>query len=71
MANQLRNGVSDLKAEWLLIKREVQELRTSNHQLREGQEDIKEDAGKLKNRIEDIWSEIQVLEVSWERRDRR
>ena len=63
VTGRLQNGVGDLKAEWLLIKREVQDLKSENIQLKLGHNDMKDDAIKLKQRIEDIWGEMQKLRV--------
>lgn len=64
VAGRLQNGVGDLKAEWLLIKRDVQELKSQNMQLKFNHDDMQEDAIKLKQRIEDIWGEMQKVMVS-------
>ena len=47
---QLKNGVGDLKAEWMLIKRQVQDIKSENTQLKFGQNGLKEDTLQLKVR---------------------
>ena len=48
LVDQLKNGVGDLKAEWLLIKREVQDIQSEGLQLKFSQNDMKTDTESLK-----------------------
>ena len=45
---QLKNNVGDLKAEWLLIKREVTNIQTDNQELHSDQDYIRQETGKMK-----------------------
>ena len=63
LVNQLKNGVGDLKAEWLLIKREVQDIKSESLQLKFGQNDMKADAEKLKDVMENIKTDTKSLKT--------
>ena len=54
LLSQLKSGVADLKAEWLLIKREVQNILFENSQLKKVQDAVRDDTMKLKEMIEGL-----------------
>ena len=53
--------MGDLKAEWLLLKREVNDVKSENAQLKYGQNDIKDDSIKLKDQIDALQSDTSLL----------
>jgi predicted nucleic acid-binding Zn-ribbon protein len=61
LVGQLRNSVGDLKAEWLLIKREVNGMKSENLQMKFRQNDLKADTVKLKSLIEGIRSQTSLI----------
>ena len=55
----LKNSVGDLKAEWLLVKRELDRIRRDNAQLKVGQDGLRNDTLKLKQTVRSIVSTLQ------------
>ena len=45
---QVKHGLGDLKAEWLLMRRDIQEVRLDAGSLRASQSAIKDDTARLK-----------------------
>ena len=58
---QLKHGLGDLKAEWLLVKRDVQQVRHDAGSLRAGQTAIRDDTARLKVAIDLVKTESQRM----------
>ena len=69
LLHQLKNSVGDLKAEWVLIKRELHEQQSATSTLGFDINDVKSDAVKLKKDIVDVRSDTSVLKGQQERLD--
>jgi len=54
---QLKHGLGDLKAEWLLMRRDIQEVRLDAGSLRASQSAIKDDTARLKAVIDTVKTE--------------
>ncbi|KAK6179936.1 hypothetical protein SNE40_012183 [Patella caerulea] len=62
LAQLLKNTVGNLKAEWLLMKRELQQIRTDNTQLKNIQNVVKNDTTSLRQMIRSVTGEVQAME---------
>lgn len=69
LLRQVKNSVGDLKAEWVLIKRELHNQQSSTSSLSFDLNDVKSDAAKLKKVINDVRSDTSVLKGQQERLD--
>ena len=54
----LKNMVSDLKSEWILIKRDIFDLRSKNMEVKAGQ-------GELNNKTYDLLAAVDQLQDKW------
>ncbi|CAH1796214.1 unnamed protein product [Owenia fusiformis] len=61
LASSLKNALSDLRSEWIQIKREVQDSRSESMQLKYGQNDIISEAASLNTRIESTEQDSKTL----------
>jgi regulator of replication initiation timing len=61
---QVKHGVGDLKAEWLLMKRDLQEVRVEHVQLKTAQAGVREDATRLKAALDVVKSESARLKAT-------
>ena len=69
LLRKLKNSVGDLKAEWVLIKRELNDQRSSTTALNFDVDDVKSDAVELKKVIDDVRTDTSALKVKQERLD--
>jgi len=60
---QLKHGLGDLKAEWLLMRRDIQEVRMDAGSLRASQSAIKDDTARLKGVIDVVKTESGRLKA--------
>jgi len=54
---QVKHGLGDLKAEWLLMRRDIQEVRLDSGSLQASQSAIKADTARLKAVIDMVKTE--------------
>ena len=69
MLRKLKNSVGDLKAEWVLIKRELNEQRSSTTALKFDVDDVKSTAIERKKVMDDVRTDTSALKVQQERLD--
>jgi len=60
---QVKHGLGDLKAEWLLMRRDIQEVRLDAGSLRASQSAIKDDTARLKAVIDLVKTESGRLKA--------
>jgi len=60
---QVKHGLGDLKAEWLLMRRDIQEVRLDAGSLRASQSAIKDDTARLKAVIDLVKTESERVKV--------
>ena len=60
---QVKHGLGDLKAEWLLMRRDIQEVRLDAGSLRASQSAIKDDTARLKAVIDQRSASSNPLRV--------
>jgi len=56
---RVKHGLGDLKAEWLLMRRDIQEVRLDAGSLRASQSAIKDDTARLKAVIDTVKTESE------------
>ncbi|OWF46931.1 uncharacterized protein LOC110454972 [Mizuhopecten yessoensis] len=59
----LENGVNDLKAEWILMKRDLLHLNSENSHIKHAQNRIQREANSLNKSISSLGTKIKILEV--------
>ncbi|XP_033749204.1 fibrinogen-like protein 1 [Pecten maximus] len=59
----LENGVNDLKAEWILMKRELIDLTAENSHIKHAQNRIQKEAISLNKSMNSLGTKLKVLEV--------
>ena len=59
--NTVKNGVGDLRAEWLLIKRQVNGLESSETAISRSHQQLQDDAVNLKADLEDLQLDMERL----------
>ena len=60
---QVKHGLGDLKAEWLLMRRDMQEVRLDAGSLRASQSAIKDDTARLKAVIDMVKTEAERVKA--------
>ncbi|XP_064609118.1 fibrinogen C domain-containing protein 1-like [Liolophura sinensis] len=60
----IKTNIGDLRAEWLLLKRQSQDMKSETMQLKYGQNGIKSDTSKLKDLINRVQSDTTRIKVN-------
>ena len=61
VVGHLKNSVGNLKAEWLLLKREVKDVQTENAQLKGVQNDLQTKTSHMKETVDILQADTQLL----------